>query len=127
MTKTIRIVHTEDGPVRLEGTGYATRCAAAIVHENVPDALWALEVLNRFGHLVPHPATAPAVQAASNPKPKIGDWVELKPETQDRYVILWRRGDTRAKVRSVGRKNLHLTTSGGVNITVEQDLVTAVA
>lgn len=43
-------------PVHLHGTGYATRCAAHIVHENVPDALWALEVLNKFGHLVPHPA-----------------------------------------------------------------------
>jgi len=46
----------DDTLVRLVGTGYATRCASAIVHENIPDALWALEVLNRYGHLVPHPA-----------------------------------------------------------------------
>ncbi len=51
--------HTDQGdhtPVRLVGGGYAVRCARAIVHDNVPDALWALEVLNKYGHLVLHPA-----------------------------------------------------------------------
>ena len=61
VTATHRITypHTDQGddtPVHLVGTGYATRCAACIVHENVPDALWALEVLNKYGHLVTHPA-----------------------------------------------------------------------
>lgn len=46
----------DSAPVHLIGTGYAARCAAAISHENIPDALWALEVLNKYGHLVPHPA-----------------------------------------------------------------------
>lgn len=52
------IVYPEgvDGPpVHLTGTGYATRCARHIAYENIPDAMWALEVLNRYGHLVPHP------------------------------------------------------------------------
>jgi hypothetical protein len=43
-------------PILLCGTDYAQRCAAQIIHHNIPDALWALEVLNRFGHLVAHPA-----------------------------------------------------------------------
>lgn len=46
----------DDTPVHLIGTGYATRCASVIVHENIPDAMWALEVLNKYGHLVQHPA-----------------------------------------------------------------------
>jgi hypothetical protein len=51
------IIHHADGEATvLKGTGYATRCAAHIAHENLPDARWALEVLNRYGHLVPHPA-----------------------------------------------------------------------
>lgn len=51
------IIHDDDGAeLTLTGTGYATRCAASIATENWPDARWALEVLNRYGHLVPHEA-----------------------------------------------------------------------
>lgn len=53
---TERIVYVDGEAVRLSGTGYATRCAAAIAPDNIPDAMWCLEVLNRFGHLVQHPA-----------------------------------------------------------------------
>ena len=41
--------------LHLIGTGYAVRCAVGIAHDNWPDARWALEVLNRYGHLVHHP------------------------------------------------------------------------
>lgn len=52
------ILHHEDGSemIRLTGTGYAVRCAAHVAHENLPDARWCLEVLNKYGHLVRHPA-----------------------------------------------------------------------
>lgn len=57
MTLTVTIIRADDGDeMRLEGTGYAVRCAAHIAHENRPDARWALEVLNRYGHLVTHEA-----------------------------------------------------------------------
>lgn len=46
----------DNTPVNMIGTGYATRCAARLIYESIPDALWALEVLNRYGHLVEHPA-----------------------------------------------------------------------
>jgi hypothetical protein len=53
----VTIIHHADGEeIKPRGTGYAVRCAAHIAHENLPDARWALEVLNRFGHLVSHPA-----------------------------------------------------------------------
>jgi hypothetical protein len=53
------IKYDNDGAeLRLTGTGYATRCAGAIADQNWPDARWALDVLNRFGHLVRHPADA---------------------------------------------------------------------
>lgn len=42
--------------ITLAGRGYAVRCAARIAEDNFPDARWALEVLNRYGHLVRHPA-----------------------------------------------------------------------
>lgn len=59
MTHTVITIHHDDGDeTRLEGTGYAVRCAAHIAHENLPDARWALKVLNRYGHLVPHEADA---------------------------------------------------------------------
>ena len=59
MTSTVITIHHDDGDeTRLEGTGYAVRCAAHIAHENLPDARWALAVLNRFGHMVPHEADA---------------------------------------------------------------------
>lgn len=51
----ITVYHDDGDSTTLRGTGYAARCAAHIAYENVPDARWALEVLNRFGHLVPHP------------------------------------------------------------------------
>lgn len=55
--ETITIIRHDDGSeTELCGSGYAVRCAANIAHENLPDALWALEVLNRYGHLVPHQA-----------------------------------------------------------------------
>ena len=50
-------------PLRLTGTGYATRCARMIAEENIPDALWALEVLNKYGHLVKHPGDADCERA----------------------------------------------------------------
>lgn len=54
----ITLIKTDDdgAELRLTGAGYATRCAGAIADQNWPDARWALEVLNRYGHLVPHPA-----------------------------------------------------------------------
>ena len=55
LTTTIIITHDDGDRTTLHGTGYAVRCAACIAHENTPDALWALEVLNRYGHLVKHP------------------------------------------------------------------------
>ncbi len=54
---TMTIHHDGDSTV-LRGTGYAVRCAAYIASENLPNARWALEVLNRYGHLVTHPADA---------------------------------------------------------------------
>lgn len=52
---------------------------------------------------------------------KIGDWVELNAKGLERFVVLLWQGDTRAKVRSVGRKWIHVTTSGGINIKLEKD------
>ena len=60
-----RIIHHEDGdsttlvapPAEWPAiAAFALRCAAAVAHENLPDARWALAVLARYGHLVPHPA-----------------------------------------------------------------------
>lgn len=51
------VKHLEGGEsVALRGTPFAVRCASSIVAANVSDAVWALEVLNRFGHLVVHPS-----------------------------------------------------------------------
>ena len=69
-SETVRIVYHDDGETtELHGAGYAVRAAAHIAAENVPDALWALEVLNRYGHLVQHPADRierPAAMIAGN-------------------------------------------------------------
>jgi hypothetical protein len=60
-------IHHEDGdsttlvapPAEWDAiAAYALRCAAAVAHENLPDARWALKVLAKFGHLVPHEADA---------------------------------------------------------------------
>jgi hypothetical protein len=60
-------IHHEDGdttvltapPAEWDAiAAYALRCAAAVAHDNLPDARWALAVLARYGHLVPHPADA---------------------------------------------------------------------
>ena len=52
---TVMTIHHGDGTAtELRGTGYAVRAAAHIAQENIADALWALEVMNRFGHLVEH-------------------------------------------------------------------------
>lgn len=53
--------------------------------------------------------------------PKVGEWLDLHPATRDQFVILWRRGDTAVKVRAVGRKFVHVTTSAGVNLRLEHD------
>jgi hypothetical protein len=45
-----------ENEVTLSGTPYAVRCAVAIAETNIPDARWALEVLNTYGHLVRHAA-----------------------------------------------------------------------
>ena len=59
MQSTTIVTDERDGAtMTLTGTGYATRCAAAIADTNWPDARWALEVLNKYGHLVPHAADA---------------------------------------------------------------------
>ena len=34
--------------------GLVARCVSAIANANMTDAKWAVEVLNRFGHLVKH-------------------------------------------------------------------------
>jgi hypothetical protein len=63
------IIHHEDGdtttlvapPAEWPAiAAFALRCAAAVAHENVPDARWALKVLAKYGHLVPHEADAVA-------------------------------------------------------------------
>jgi hypothetical protein len=60
-------IHHEDGDTTTltappaewpEIAAFALRCAAAVAHENVPDARWALRVLAKYGHLVPHEADA---------------------------------------------------------------------
>ena len=55
-TMTVYPDGTDEPGVTLTGTSYAVRCASHIAHENLPDARWALEVLNRYGHLVQHAA-----------------------------------------------------------------------
>ena len=45
-------------------TGYVLRCVSAISDQNIPDARWACEVLNRFGHLVRHAADREAAPLA---------------------------------------------------------------
>jgi hypothetical protein len=55
-TMTVYPYGTDEPGVTLTGTGYAVRCASHIAYENLPDARWALEVLNRYGHLVQHAA-----------------------------------------------------------------------
>jgi hypothetical protein len=55
-TMTVYPYGTDEPGVTLTGTGYAVRCASHIAYENLPDARWALEVLNRYGHLVKHAA-----------------------------------------------------------------------
>lgn len=35
---------------------FVARCVGAIAYENLPDAEWANNVLNTYGHLVKHPA-----------------------------------------------------------------------
>lgn len=54
--ETVLIVYPNDEQVFLRGTGYAVRCAAIISYENLPDARWALKVLNKYGQLVEHEA-----------------------------------------------------------------------
>ena len=52
-------VYYNDGQFafNLEGTSRAVRCASAIAEDGIfPDVRWALEVLNTYGHLVPHAA-----------------------------------------------------------------------
>jgi len=51
-------IYDDDGsPIAtFSGNGYAVRCAAAIAEQNYPDARWAFEVLNRYGHFVQHEA-----------------------------------------------------------------------
>lgn len=56
--ETVMTVYPNGDPIELRGTGYAVRCAAEIAHQNLPDARWALKVLNQFGHLVEHDADA---------------------------------------------------------------------
>lgn len=57
MSETVTIVHHHDGEQTvLRGSGYAVRCAAHIAHENLPDARWALKVLNTYGLIVRHEA-----------------------------------------------------------------------
>lgn len=57
MTEVSVIIHHDDGEkTELRGSGYAVRCAACIAHENLPDARWALKVLNAYGHLIKHEA-----------------------------------------------------------------------
>jgi hypothetical protein len=48
-------VYGDDGAeLALAGNKRAVQCATEIAHSDWTDARWALEVLNRFGHLVPH-------------------------------------------------------------------------
>lgn len=57
MAEKVTIIHHDDGEqTELRGSGYAVRCASHIAHENLPDARWALKVLNAYGHLVKHEA-----------------------------------------------------------------------
>ena len=50
------IRHGDGDETELRGSAYAVRCAAHIAYENLPDARWALKVLNAYGHLVSHEA-----------------------------------------------------------------------
>ena len=51
------LIHHDEGHIeRFTGSGYAVRCATIIAGENLPDARWALAVLNKYGHLVQHAA-----------------------------------------------------------------------
>ncbi|HUW80449.1 MAG TPA: hypothetical protein VMV54_06085 [Acidocella sp.] len=56
MIHTCIVYDDHGGELRLTGGGYAVRCASAVAQENFPDARWCLEVLNKYGHLVEHPA-----------------------------------------------------------------------
>jgi hypothetical protein len=56
--ETTRTIYPNGYAIELRGTPYAVRCAATIAYDNIPDALWALQVLNQYGHLVEHEADA---------------------------------------------------------------------
>ena len=45
-----------DGEEFICASGYVARCISAIAGENLPDARWAMRVLNAYGHLVAHEA-----------------------------------------------------------------------
>ncbi len=72
--ETIERITVDGMDLEFRGTCYACRCAVAIADTNIPDAEWAFEVLNRYGHLVRHPAddiaplvalTVPALRRAA--------------------------------------------------------------
>lgn len=50
-------------------SGHVMRCISSIAADNTVDAEWALQVLNRFGHMIPHPADN--ILPAEQPRPRI--------------------------------------------------------